>query len=228
MDTNVADETTNVPDAERTPYHIHTLNRRAAIRDEQDMFERVSNTLSHMKGLGLDLPILLHALSWENKLLTADGEARYHRSVLMNSLELPGIVQQWNKRSGAARSSLTSWAVDHTAALINAEMDTAVEELRCDGDSLTEETLLSITPCSMTSLLKPAVPTLWRVLKSASRTSQQEKRNKEDSDKVCAPFQTGIIHVYDPHNRTCCSSSVSSLFRGITTRIYSTNSSRST
>lgn len=106
----------------------------------------------------------------------------------MNSLELPGIIQQWNRRSESARNSLTSWAIDHVTALVNTEMDTAVERLRCDGDDLNEDTFLSLTPRSMKSLLKPEVPTLWRILKSASRTGQQEKRNKdkEGSEKVRA------------------------------------------
>lgn len=174
----------NPADAERTSYQAHTAGRRATIVDERDLSERVINVLAHMKTLGLDLPILLHALSWGNKFLTVDGEARYHRGVLMNSVELPEIIQQWNKRSQTARHSLTEWAVGHVTTLINTEMDAAVEKLRCDGDDLAEETFLSITPDSMALLLKPEVPTLWRILRSTSRTNQQKKRNKETSEKV--------------------------------------------
>ena len=67
-------------------------------------------------------------------------------------------------------------------------MNAAIENFRCDGDYLNEESFLSITPRSMTLLLKPEVPTLWRILKSVSRINQQEKRNK-DSKKVYAFIQ---------------------------------------
>ena len=174
----------NTTNVERQSHQDHTLNRRVLIQNDQDLFERVSDVLAHMKALGLDLPILLHVLSWGSKLLTTDGEAGYHRGVLMNSRELPEIVQRWNKQSETARSFLTSWAIDHVTTLVNAEMDATVGNLRCDGDDLSEETFLSITPNSMVSLLKPDVPTLWRILKSASRTGQQKKRNKEGSEKV--------------------------------------------
>ena len=174
----------DMTNVERQSYQDYTLNRRALIQNDQDLFERVSNVLAHMKALGLDLPILLHVLSWGGELLTTDGEARYHQGVLMNSRELPEIVQQWNKQSEMAWSFLTLWAIDHVTTLVNAEMDTMVGNLCCDRDDLSEETFLSITPNSMVSLLKPDVLTLWRILKSASRTSQQKKQNKEGSEKV--------------------------------------------
>jgi hypothetical protein len=137
-----------------------------------------------MDGLGLDLPILLHALSWGSEPLVSDNRAKYHRSVLMNSVELREIVNQWNKKSEAAQISLTRWAIDHVIQLTSAEMNVVVEKLRCNAEMLSEETFLPITPQSMTSLLKPEVPTLWRMLKSASRSGKQEKRNKGDPKKV--------------------------------------------
>ena len=187
---NEAGNPANSMAAGRNSYQGHTQNRRSAMRDEDDLAERVKKALVYLDGLGLDLPILLHALSWGNEPLISDSVAKYHRGVLMNSLEFPEIVKQWSKRSEAARTSLTRWAGDHITQCISTEMNAAVEKLRCDGDDLSEETFLSITPQSMALLLKPEVPTLWRVLKSASRTNQQEKRNKEDSKKVWTPTQT--------------------------------------
>ena len=179
-----ADNPTNTGDTEQVSYRGHTLNRWRSIQGKQDLFERVSRVLAHMKELDLDFPILLSALSWGNKLLTTDGEARYHRSVLMNSQELPEIVQQWSMRSEVVRGSLTAWAIDRVTNLIDIEMNTAVGKLHCSGGDLNEATFLSITPGLMTSLLKPEVSALWSILKSASRTSQQEKWNKEVSEKV--------------------------------------------
>ena len=186
MDTYEADKFTNGSYTKQMSYRVHILSRRASIQGERDLSERIGAVLTCMKDLGLDLPILLSALSWGNEFLTVDGEARYHRSVLMNSIELPEIVQRWYTRSETARSSLSPWATECVTTLVNKEMDTAVERLRCDRDDFAEDTFLSITPASMKSMLKPEVPTLWRVLKSASRTSQQEKRNKDGSEKVRA------------------------------------------
>lgn len=61
------------------------------------------------------------------------------------------------------------WAIDHVIQLTSAEMNVVVEKLRCDAEMLSEETFLPITPQSMTSLLKPEVPTL-RVDLSCNRT----------------------------------------------------------
>jgi len=186
MDGNEADNAADPVGVGWSSYRDHTLNRRSAMRDEEDLVKRVEMALVCMDNLGLDLPILLHALSWSNEPLISNNTAKYHRSVLMNSLELPEILKQWSKKSEAARRSLTQWATDHVTQLINTEMNAVVEKLRCDGEDLSEETFLSITPRSVTLLLKPEVPTLWRILKSASRTSQQEKRKKEELKKVYA------------------------------------------
>lgn len=190
MDRNEADNPADPLGTGRSSYRDHTLNRRSAMRDEEDLVERVERVLVCMGGLGLNLPVFLHALSWGNEPLISKNTAKYHRSVLMNSLKLPEILKQWSKKSEAARRSLTQWATDHVTQLINNEMNVVVEKFRWDREDLSEGTFLSITPRSMTLLLKPEVPTLRRILKSASRTGQQEKRKKGDSKKVYAFIQS--------------------------------------
>lgn len=184
MNAEEGPNTANRMETGQRSYRDHTQGRRFVIQDEDDLFRRVRNVLDCLDGSGLDLPIFLHALSWGAEGLISDNKARYHRSVLMNSTELPEIIKQWSRRSEAAQRFLTTWAVDHVTQRINTEMNAAVEKLRCDGDDLSEQTFLSITPQSMESLLEPEVPTLWTVLKSAAKTSQQEKRNKDNSKKV--------------------------------------------
>lgn len=100
----------------------------------------------------------------------------------MSSTELPEIVEQWNKRSEAARESLTRWSINNVTQLIGTEMDTAVERLRCDRDDIKEETFLSITPRSMTSLLKPEVPTLWKVFRTEHAFRRLPARLFEESE----------------------------------------------
>jgi hypothetical protein len=152
---NETDNSTDPVEVGRNSYRDHTLNRWSELRDEEDLVKRVKKVLVCMDGLGLDLPILLGALSWGSELLTSDHSAKYHRGVLMNSLELLEIVKQWCKKPEAGRKTLTRWAVDHVTQLINTEMNAVVEKLRCDGEDLNEETFLSITPRSMILLLKP-------------------------------------------------------------------------
>ena len=52
-----------------------------------------------MSDVGLDLAIFLDALPWGNDYLVVDGKARYERSVLTHSGELPWILDQLEKKS---------------------------------------------------------------------------------------------------------------------------------
>jgi len=162
----------------------HTANRRNAIQDGDDLKARVSAVLKRMDEVGLDLPIFLDALSWGCESVTGDSTATYQRGLLMNSVELPHIVDRWERRSKSARRVLAVQAVDFISRLVGKEMDAVVDHLRCPEEDLTEENLSLVTEGEMVSILKPAAPTLWKIMKFASRTSQQEKRNKTDRKKV--------------------------------------------
>ena len=92
MDENETDNSTGpVEEVYRSSYRVHIQNRRSAIRDEEDLVERVKKVLVCMDGLGLDLPILLDALSWGSEALISENNAKYHRALLMNS-QLPEML----------------------------------------------------------------------------------------------------------------------------------------
>ena len=84
MHTNEAGNPANSMAAGRNSYQGHTQNRRSAMRDEDDLAERVKKALVYLDGLGLDLPILPHALSWGNEPLISDSVAKYHRGGLVS------------------------------------------------------------------------------------------------------------------------------------------------
>jgi hypothetical protein len=161
----------------------HTTNRRNAIGGDDDLKTRVSAVLKCIDEVGLDLPIFLDALSWGCSAVTEDSVAKYQRSLLMNSVELPQILDRW-KKSKSARTRLETHALNSVSGLIKKEMDTVVDHLRCAGEDLTEDNLALVTEEEMVLKLKPAAPTLWKILKTASQTGQQEKRNKSDRRKV--------------------------------------------
>ena len=161
----------------------HTANRRDAIRGDGDLKARVLAVLKCIDEVGLDLPIFLDALSWGCDAVTEDSVAKYQRGLLMNSVELPQILDQW-ERSRSAHPVLVAHSLNLVNRLVEKEMSAVVDHLRCASKDLTEENLVSITEGEMVSRLKPAAPTLWKLLKSASQTSQQERRNKSDRRKV--------------------------------------------
>ncbi|KAF9787416.1 hypothetical protein BJ322DRAFT_1107483 [Thelephora terrestris] len=139
----------------------HMTNRRNAIGGDDDLKTRVSAVLNAV---------------------TEDSVAKYQRSLLMNSVELPQILDRW-KKSKSARTRLETHALNSVGGLIKKEMDMVVDHLRCAGEDLTEDNLASVTEEEMVLKLKPAAPTLWKILKTASQTGQQEKRNKSDRRK---------------------------------------------
>lgn len=171
----------------------HTANRRKAIRGEEDLKTRVLAVLRCIDETGLDLAIFLDALSWGCDAVTGDSVAKYQRGLLMNSIELPQIIDRWERRSKSARPVLVTHAVGLVDRLIKEEMDVVVTRLRCTGEDLNEENLTLVTEEEMVPMLKPVAPTLWSILKAASHTSQQEKRNKSDRRKVRIEWGTGPV-----------------------------------
>ena len=182
----------------------HTANRRNAIQDDNDLKARVSAVLKCMDEVRLDLPIFLDALSWGSGAVTGDSTAKYQRGLLMNSIELPHIVDRWERRSESARPVLATQAVNLVNRVVGKEMDAVVDHLRCPEEDLTGENLNLVTEGEMVSTLKPAAPTLWKILKFASCTSQQEKRNKTDRKKVRTQREARLRGSL-PNNRDWCS-----------------------
>lgn len=155
----------------------HTERRRASAGGPEVIASRVRAVLEYIDNIGLDLPILLDAVCWGNDHLAAHGKAKYERSALMHSIELPRILERWEKKSSKAKSVLRTHALSMIKTAIDAEMDDAVSELTVTGEEIGEEKLLGITEREMVDKLKPVTGTLWEILES-STTRKEKSRNK--------------------------------------------------
>lgn len=154
-----------------------TARLRVEAGDMKNIAIRVRSILDHIETVGLDLPIFLDAVCWGNGHLVANGRAKSERSALMNSQELPQILERWEKRSPRASAVLKSHALSIIKTAVDAEMESVVLELTTADEELGEEALLSITQQEMLSKIKPMAGTLWEILDS-STTRKTKSRNK--------------------------------------------------
>jgi hypothetical protein len=170
-----------------TGHHLRELTdrRRADAGGPENIAARVRKILDYISKVGLDLPIFLDAVCWGNNHLAVDGKAKYERSVLMHSSELPRILERWGGKSSPAKLAVKNYALSTIKTAINGEMDSAVSELTVTGEEIEEENLLSITQEDMVKRLKPVTGTLWEILGS-SVTRKDKSRNKHihDPEKV--------------------------------------------
>ncbi|KAI0074983.1 hypothetical protein K474DRAFT_1600590 [Panus rudis PR-1116 ss-1] len=134
------------------------------------MASRVLDVLKYMKLQKLNLPILLEALSWTDETLISDENARYHRTQLLQSEELPLILRNWHQpprqhgkgvRTKAAKKAMVTWAASTLSSTIKKEM-TALKPL------------MRNSPCDRASA---AAPMFWSLLRQAACTPAQEKKN---------------------------------------------------
>ena len=82
----------------------HMANRHNAIGGDGDLKARVLAILKRIDEVGLDLLIILDPLSWGCDAVTEDSVAKYQRGLLMDSVELPQILNRW-EGSGSCHSS---------------------------------------------------------------------------------------------------------------------------
>ena len=184
------------PGQQRTGKYLreHTKRRREDIGSPEKVAALVQQVLGHISDVGLDLAIFLNAVFWGNDHLVADNKAKYERSTLTHSDELPNILERWGKQSTAARVVLRTHALSTIKAAINAEMDGAVSELTMAGDEVDEERLLGITQDSLVKRLKPLASTLWEILEtSATRKDRSRNKHSHNPEKVRSGLSCGVV-----------------------------------
>ncbi|KAF9641836.1 hypothetical protein BDM02DRAFT_3201110 [Thelephora ganbajun] len=103
------DEANAEPD-EPKGVQMHTTNRRNMIHGDDDLKTCVLVVLRCIDEVGLDLLIFLDTVSWGCGTVTGDSTAKYQRSLLMNSVELPQIVDRWEWRLKSAQPVLVTHA----------------------------------------------------------------------------------------------------------------------
>ena len=86
-------------------YREQTRRRKEVIGGPETIASAVNVVLEYLEKVGLDLPMFLDAVCWGNDHLVADGRAKYQRSVLVYSDELPQILERLEKKSIQAKSA---------------------------------------------------------------------------------------------------------------------------
>jgi hypothetical protein len=143
----------------------------------------------------LNLTVFLWALSWNDDKLKRNMKAVHERTTLMHSEELGSILANWHQpprqhdtgvRTRAAKEAMTGWAIETVSDLIDDEIQALGPSLSLPREDLSEESLLAIKWQGLIEEVQSAAPTLWKVLRNASYTRKQDKRNTmKTPDAVC-------------------------------------------
>lgn len=168
------------------PHIQHTKSRRESLHDPEDLCARVLVVLKCIEEQGLNLTLFLWALSWNNKPLIQDGTARFARTSLMVSDELPQILRNWHQpprqhnagiRTKAAQHAMSEWALDTICDTLDRELTTVADLLSLPQEELSEEALLSIHWKDLISEVQEAAPITWKLFRHAAYTPRQDVRN---------------------------------------------------
>jgi hypothetical protein len=168
------------------PYFQRNQNIHESLSPEA-LVERVTSVLDFMRSAGLNLPILLWAISWNVPELVSEPQVIAERTALMISEELPGILAHWRRpprrhnagvRTKAAYDTMNNFALETVCELIGKEINALGDVLASPQDELSEDGLLSIKWGDIAAEVNQTAPTTWRLLRHVAYVSKQESRNK--------------------------------------------------
>lgn len=181
------------PNNRRHPSLYRTENIRRLL-DDQTLAERVRSVLDFMKSVGLNLPVLLWAISWNIPDLVSDPKVSAERTALILSDELLGILAHWRRpprkhssgiRTRAAYDTMTKFAINTVFEVVDTEMGALNTIFSSPQDELSEESLLEIKWKDMMADVGREAPTTWALLRHAAYTQKQVSRNTtKDPDSV--------------------------------------------
>ncbi|KAJ7868006.1 hypothetical protein B0H13DRAFT_2253848 [Mycena leptocephala] len=130
-----------------------------------------------MDGQGITLANLLDGISWGDEECTQNAKIRVDRTQLLNSAELPGILQRWGSLHGA-RAVMQNFAFDCSQQILEEEMEQLVKAFKSPaGDDVKEEHLTGISFPQMVARVKKIAPNLWVVLSRLARSQSQQERS---------------------------------------------------
>jgi hypothetical protein len=173
----------------------NTATLRANLQGK-NLVELIRPVLILMDQQGINLPILLDAISWGDADCIQDAKIRYERSAFMNSRELPVILRRWwkpprstvlrKKRPRGAACIMECFAAECTEATLNRELEAVASSLISPvGEDIKEETLTSLVFNKMIVSMQNQAPVLWKLLHSMAYTPTQQARNSaKKPDKV--------------------------------------------
>ncbi|EGO01119.1 hypothetical protein SERLA73DRAFT_72090 [Serpula lacrymans var. lacrymans S7.3] len=115
---------------------------------------KVRAILDYMNSVGLDLPLFLDLLSWDDHESIIDTKIWYARTSLMVSAELPGILKWWHKppHTKGTRNSLAhgaqlvleEFSLSCVADILEAELESIKDMCYCPPEDVSEEGLTSL------------------------------------------------------------------------------------
>lgn len=188
-----------VPNKPKNSYRGQTRNYKAFVMEKGDLTERVLDVLACLKENCLNVPLFLWALLWGWPDLVPNKEAKWARTALMLSDELPQIIEYMHHpprkhsrgvRTQSGKHTFNKVALGIIQKNITKEMRALTPLMRPASDEISEENFLSIRPSTMISDVKRTAPTLWSLLRCAALTPRQEKRNT----KKCPDLVRSILY----------------------------------
>ncbi|SJL12623.1 uncharacterized protein ARMOST_16052 [Armillaria ostoyae] len=170
---------------------------------ETAITEQVLSVLSFMKTVGVTLPDFLDALSWGNDTCITNSRIQYHRTQLMTSQQLLGILRRWWRppRSSTAQSrkqgpeggrhALQAFMRETWPSVISQEIESLTDDFLSppqNDEDVSEHVLTSLDFPSMIEKIKTqTAPNLWATLRTLTSSPQQDSRRRnKNPDTVCS------------------------------------------
>ncbi|KAF9231490.1 hypothetical protein BU15DRAFT_90901 [Melanogaster broomeanus] len=187
---------------------------------------KVKHVLTQMAAVGLSLPGFLHAISWGDPGCVADSQVRGARTALMNSEELPFILQNWWKpprsaasrksRTKAARNVMEDFAHKCLRDVLDQELD-GVSEILKSPDDVSEEFYTSTKFEDLALEFEEVAPTPHIL-------ARQEKRNsRKNPDKIVLMIISMLCYTRSHHaNRLQKLFAIYLKFRGLSAKAFDT------
>ncbi|KAJ3553997.1 hypothetical protein NM688_g3332 [Phlebia brevispora] len=153
---------------------------------QDDVAVRFCDIIDFMHSKQVNLTVFLWALCGGIPELKAYPKLRYALSTLLHSKEFSTILDYMHYpprkhgrgiRTKGAKSAAESWALKTVNKKIGTEMRSLRPLLRLPTCEISEDALLSISLDGMIRDVQNAAPTLWSILRAASLTKRQAKRN---------------------------------------------------
>lgn len=182
---------------------LETREMRDAVWGDVD--QRVLNVLDSMAENGINVPIFMDALNWGTPVSYLNPVIRHARNVLLDSVELPNILERWwkpprlpgstNTRPRGARETMEKISLACIKEVVSEEMTALEGFLRTDSRPLVGNALTAIQLQNVANEMKEKTPVLWNILYNLAFTAKQERREtKKRPDKVSQSSQSALQH----------------------------------
>ncbi|KAG6825978.1 hypothetical protein H0H92_001628 [Tricholoma furcatifolium] len=180
------------------PIQIATTARKRAYLSG-NVGSTVRKVLDYMDTLGIDLPILLDAVSWGNADCIQDKKVIYERGALLHSVELPTILHRWftppqlpgskHKRPHDARQAMQNFATECVKNTLNEELEALGPHLTSPaGEDIHTEKLTGMGFAEVMWAAEEQAPNMLHLVKTMATRPGQQENTQKDSEKNKGKF----------------------------------------